>query len=668
MRQKIWVLGGISLLAFMWLSWFSAQEVYADTIDLTGSCPSRDGDEAAFLAAINTANTNGVPDTLILADRCVYAFGEATDWTYGPSAVVISSTITIEGNGTLFVRHQETANLRYFYVTETGHLTLEEMMFNGGMARGGNGGTGPFSGGGALGAGGVIFNQGEVTALFSTFSYNTAYGGNGGSGGGVNGGGGGGMGGNGAWGTGFGAGGGGNRLPAVNGNPAGGADTGGTGADSGTSGDATGIGGGGGGSQQGDGGDGGWGGGGGSAGYATGAVGGNGGWGGGGGGRGGLPGWGAGASGTAGGGGGLGAGGAIFNDSGAALTIQTSTFAYNQAIGGAGGTTPLGTGGEAGLGLGSAVFNNGGTVHILNSTLAYNLATSGGGAIYHLADGVNTQFTSINSIFSNSTDGQTDCAVSLLNGGSFTPVFTATLIQTNEGCGTPQFTVDPLVNPNFGASGGRVFSLFLLAGSPAIDVGDDGFCPTPDQQNQPRPLDGNGDFIPQCDLGAVEYVIPATPTPTPTITPSPTPTATPPAPGISRLYLPIIRQPSVLLIGEISENGVANRPVGVPGEVFLSQTFMLPNSLPTNGKYYISGRPDALTNVAVDDQIVLLVGGNVIFETSFADEQGEIVPREVEVPVAVLALWAGQELTAELRDVLGHQVGATPLYLVFAAE
>jgi hypothetical protein len=132
--------------------------------------------------------------------------------------------------------------------------------------------------------------------------------------------------------------------------------------------------------------------------------------------------------------------------------------------------------------------------------------------------------------------------------------------------------------------------------------------------------------------------------------------------------LPIIRQPSIVLIGVITENGVANRPVVTPGELFLSQTFLLPDPLSTNGKYYISGRADALTNVAVDDQIVLLAGGNVIFEFAFANEQGEIVPQEVEIPAAVLLPWAGQEITAELRDVVGHQVGATPLYLVFAAE
>ena len=42
----------------------------------------------------------------------------------------------------------------------------------------------------------------------------------------------------------------------------------------------------------------------------------------------------------------------------------------------------------------------------------------------------------------------------------------------------------------------------LLAGSPAIDAADDGYCPATDQIGTVRPQGGG------CDIGAIEYVSP----------------------------------------------------------------------------------------------------------------------------------------------------------------
>jgi serine protease len=60
----------------------------------------------------------------------------------------------------------------------------------------------------------------------------------------------------------------------------------------------------------------------------------------------------------------------------------------------------------------------------------------------------------------------------------------------------PQF-VDPL-NGNF----------LLLAQSPAIDAGTNTLCPVMDYQGFPRPMDGNGDGVSICDMGAYEFAIP----------------------------------------------------------------------------------------------------------------------------------------------------------------
>jgi hypothetical protein len=48
----------------------------------------------------------------------------------------------------------------------------------------------------------------------------------------------------------------------------------------------------------------------------------------------------------------------------------------------------------------------------------------------------------------------------------------------------------------------------VLAQSPAIDTGTNALCPVMDYQGIPRPLDGNGDGVATCDMGAYEYAVP----------------------------------------------------------------------------------------------------------------------------------------------------------------
>ena len=66
-------------------------------------------------------------------------------------------------------------------------------------------------------------------------------------------------------------------------------------------------------------------------------------------------------------------------------------------------------------------------------------------------------------------------------------------------------------------NGGPTQTHALLAGSPAIDAGDNAACPATDQRGVARPQDGDGDGAAVCDIGAYELggVPPASPTPTP---------------------------------------------------------------------------------------------------------------------------------------------------------
>jgi CSLREA domain-containing protein len=196
-------------------------------------------------------------------------------------------------------------------------------------------------------------------------------------------------------------------------------------------------------------------------------------------------------------------GGGIWNRYGT-TTLNNSTVSNNTAGNGAGGiyngsTYSAGTvnlnnstisGNLTGTDGGGGIYNSAGTVTITNSTLAGNRATANGGGIYNRSGTV----TLGNTIIANSSSGG-DC----VNSATINPSG-SNLIEDGS-CGFP-VGGDPLL----GAFTGAYFP--LLSGSPAIDVGDNGICPTIDQRGVTRPQDGNGDGSAICDLGSYELLPP----------------------------------------------------------------------------------------------------------------------------------------------------------------
>jgi hypothetical protein len=455
------------------------------------------GTTGGLVWAINQANAAGGSNSIELASGSTYKLTAVDNYWYGPDGLpAISSTMTIDGNGATIERDPALGTstpFRLFFVSggisglAAGTLTLNNMTLQNGLAKGGDATGG---GGGGLGAGGAIFDQGTLNLNGVTLTGNVALGGsaagqnlgNGGGGGGMGqdssgllgggfggvfpgasgglggigeslpggaSGGGGGFTANGLAASGYsgGAGGGASSLGGSggvnNGFPPGGASGdggGGAGAAAGYTdptsagakggdfgfggtgnsnggGSGGGVGGGGGGGVAGGGG--GFGGGGGAArgnlaGPSNASYGGFGGGSGGlrpgviseafsgGGGNAGFGGGGAGASDGGYGGGGAGLGGAIFVHLGT-VTIMNSTLAMNIAQGGNNDPASLLGSNWGGSGFGGAIFNLNGTVTLLDSTVAKNTVTPGGiagtsnhlgqsdgGGIYNLAYGSDT--------------------------------------------------------------------------------------------------------------------------------------------------------------------------------------------------------------------------------------------------------------------------------------
>jgi hypothetical protein len=165
-------------------------------------------------------------------------------------------------------------------------------------------------------------------------------------------------------------------------------------------------------------------------------------------------------------------GGGIYNSG--ALNVTNSTFSNNRADADDGG----------------AIFNNG-TLTVTNSTFSGNSASLGGG-IFNAAT-----TTLKNVIIASSTGGNCSNSGTLNDGGGN--------LEDDSTCGfsapTSQNNTDPLLG-TLGSYGGGTQTFPLLAGSPAIDAGDDATCAAAPVSGKDQRGQARDDL--QCDMGAFE--------------------------------------------------------------------------------------------------------------------------------------------------------------------
>jgi hypothetical protein len=427
------------------------------------------------------------------------------DTTYGPAALDITNTITIDGTsapGLTIARDESAGDMRLFNVAPSGSLTLNDLTLSGGIAQGGNGGNGGRGGGGgAAGLGGAIFNAGSINITGCTLTGNNATGGAGGSPGAsdtwYSGSGGGGLDGNGVDG--------GTSTSGTNGSDGGGPN-GGAGGNSSTAGSNGGFGGGGGGGAPDNinattqvGGNGGFGGGGGARGLG-GGTGGDGGFGGGGGfgDTAGTGGFGGGNMGGTSGGGGAGMGGAIFNYLGT-VTLTNSTLTANSAVAGISG----GGGAGAGSAYGGAIFNYNGTLSALNCTISANSATNGGRGIYNLGNGGTATATVNNTIIGQTDASVTDYIDNSINSGAASSSGVGNLIRSpGNFAGTVVSTADPQLD-TLASNGGPTQTMLPADVSPALNAGNNAAASglTTDQRGDSRIVNSH------VDIGSVELAV-----------------------------------------------------------------------------------------------------------------------------------------------------------------
>ncbi len=175
-------------------------------------------------------------------------------------------------------------------------------------------------------------------------------------------------------------------------------------------------------------------------------------------------------------------GGAIYNSHN--LSIQNSTFSMNSAV------------------FGGALMGYERILGISFSTIVYNQASTSGAGIYstHLPTiTLEANILSGNVLSNTTTLANCQLGVALQPGQHNYEDASTCSFNGSPNHNSVSIMLGPLAD-----WGGPTMTHPLIQGSPLIDGAPSVYCPTVDQRNYPRPLDGDGDALAVCDPGAFE--------------------------------------------------------------------------------------------------------------------------------------------------------------------
>jgi uncharacterized repeat protein (TIGR01451 family)/CSLREA domain-containing protein len=130
-------------------------------------------------------------------------------------------------------------------------------------------------------------------------------------------------------------------------------------------------------------------------------------------------------------------------------------------------------------------------------------------------------------------------------------------------------------------------------------------------------------------------------------------------PLILRNFTPLSTFP--LHIGD----AIPERAVAYQGEAFYTTSVQVPSELPSGGRFYFSSQGDAVAEVVVDDELVLLLDGAEVLGYRFSSSTHDAAPTSVEIPRSIMAGLAGRTVTVVYRDVFGDVVGASATWLIW---